>query len=139
MAWPRLGDEIPALRKAPVDKLRLLHYAGASGDDNLIHVDVETARSVGLEGVIAHGMLSMGFLGQLLTDWAGPGAVRSLEVRFARMVELGDALTCRGVVTAVEGGAAGALVGLRVWAENQRGEPVTTGEAEVFLSGPSEA
>jgi acyl dehydratase len=134
MDLPRPGDEIPPLGKEPVGKLQLLRYAGASGDDNLIHVDVETARAVGLPDVIAHGMLSMGFLGQLLTDYAGPGAVRRLQVRFARMVRLGDRLTCHGVVTAVAPAADGAQVGLKVWAENQRGERVTEGEAEVWLS-----
>ena len=132
---PQPGDEIPRLEKEAASKLQLLHYAGASGDDNLIHVDVETARAVGLPGVIAHGMLSMGFLGQLLTDYAGPGAVRRLQVRFGRMVQLGDRLTCRGVVTGVAVGEGGAAVGLKVWAENQRGERVTEGEAEIWLEG----
>ena len=133
MHLPRVGEEIPRLLKEPVGKLQLLHYAGASGDDNLIHTDVETARSVGLRDVIAHGMLSMGFLGQLLTDYAGPGAVRRLTVRFARMVELGDALACRGVVQDLVEGEGGAVARISVWAENQRGERVTEGEAEVWL------
>ncbi len=130
---PQAGEEIPCLEKEPIGKLQLLHYAGASGDDNLIHVDMETARAAGLEGVIAHGMLSMGFLGQLLTDWAGAGTVRSITVRFSRMVRLGDRLTCRGVVREVQEEAGGALVRLLVYAENQAGEQVTEGDAEVFL------
>ena len=135
MRLPQPGEEIPQLQKEPVGKLQLLHYAGASGDDNLIHTDVETARAVGLPGVIAHGMLSMGFIGQLVSDYAGPGAVRRLQVRFARMVGLGDRLTCRGVVLRAEPGEGGASVELRVWAENQAGERVTEGEAEVWLEG----
>jgi len=129
---PGRGEEIPPLVKPAVDKLALLRYAGASGDDNLIHTDDATARSVGLEGVIAHGMLSMGYLGQLLTDLAGAGSVRGLAVRFASMVRPGDALTCRGLVRAVSREDGGALVLLSVWAENQAGERVTHGEAEVF-------
>jgi len=78
--------------------------------------------------VIAHGMLSMGFLGQLVTGFAGPEGVRRLQVRFGAMVRLGDVLTCRGVVKSVEPGG---LVTLDIWAENARGEKVTTGEAEV--------
>lgn len=134
MRVPKVGEEIPRLEKEPVGKLQLLRYAGASGDDNLIHTDVETARSVGLPDVIAHGMLSMGFLGQLLTAYAGPGSVRRLTVRFARMVQLGDALACRGVVQGVEEGEGGAVARLLVWAENQRGERVTEGDAEVLCT-----
>ncbi len=133
MRLPEPGEEIPRLVKEPVGKLQLLHYAGASGDDNLVHTDVETARSVGLPSVIAHGMLSMGFLGQLLTDYAGAGSVRGIEVRFRRMVHLGDRLTCRGVVREVRGADGGHLVALRVWAENDGGEQVTEGDAEIWL------
>src|SRR4051794_33305554 len=96
-----VGMELPLLEKPPVSKVQILRYAGASGDDNLIHTDVETARERGLDGVIAHGMLSMGFLGHYLTHLAGPGNTRMLRVRFAAMVRLGDVLTCNGVVTGV--------------------------------------
>lgn len=133
--WPKPGDAIPDLVKEPISKLQLLRYAGASGDFNLIHTDVETARSVGLGGVIAHGMLSMGFLGQLLTGFAGPAGVRRLKVRFSHMVRLGDVITCRGVVREVTPATSRARVVLDVWAENQAGERVTMGEGEVWLEG----
>lgn len=123
----RPGEELPPLRKEPVTKVQLVKYAGASGDYNLIHTDDETARRVGLDGVIAHGMLSMGFLGQYVASLAGPARVRRLRARFQAMVRPGDELTCRGVVREVADGRAL----LDVWAENQRGERVTTGEAEV--------
>ncbi|MDA8345448.1 MAG: MaoC/PaaZ C-terminal domain-containing protein [Thermaerobacter sp.] len=129
------GQELQTLVKASVTKVQLLRYAGASGDDNLIHTDVETAKSVGLDGVIAHGMLSMGFLGQFLTDLAGPDGVKRLSVRFAGMVHLGDVISCKGVVRAVErqeGDRTRAT--LAIWAENQQGERVTTGEAEIWLA-----
>lgn len=132
---PGPGDEIPELLKEPVSKVQLLRYAGASGDFNLIHTDVETARSVGLPGVIAHGMLSMGFLGQLLTGFAGPKGVRRLKVRFSRMVAPGDVIRCRGVVRESAREGSGFLLRLDVWAENPAGERVTEGEADVFLMG----
>ncbi|HLH74795.1 MAG TPA: MaoC/PaaZ C-terminal domain-containing protein [Chloroflexota bacterium] len=132
----KAGDSLPPLVKEPISKVQLLKYAGASGDYNLIHTDVETARAAGLGDVIAHGMLSMGFLGQFLTDLAGPENVRRLQVRFGAMVRLGDVLTCRGMVQSVEPiDAERSLVTLDIWAENQRGEKVTTGAAEVFLEG----
>jgi acyl dehydratase len=131
----RAGENLPPLVKDPVTKLQLVKYAGASGDFNLIHTDDETARSVGLDGVIAHGMLSMGFLGQYLTSLAGPGSVRRIKVRFSAMVRPGDVLTCRGTVRSVEApeGAGRAVALLDIWAENQRGEKVTSGEGEVWL------
>ena len=130
----KVGDSLTPLAKAPVTKVQLLQYAGASGDYNLIHTDVETARSVGLGHVIAHGMLSMGFLGQFLSDRAGPLNIRRLQVRFGAQVRLGDVLTCRGVVKELAASDGDRwLARLEVWAENQQGEKVTTGEAEVYL------
>jgi len=129
------GTLLPPLVKEPVTKVQLVKYAGASGDYNLIHTDDETARSVGLDGVIAHGMLSMGFLGQYLTQLAGPENIRRLKVRFRKMVRPGDTLTCKGRVTAIreEGSEKRAL--LEIWAENQHGEAVTSGEGEVIIPG----
>ncbi|HLZ07218.1 MAG TPA: MaoC/PaaZ C-terminal domain-containing protein [Chloroflexota bacterium] len=133
----KAGDNLQPLVKDPVTKVQLLKYAGASGDYNLIHTDVETARSVGLGDVIAHGMLSMGFLGQFVSDLAGPENVRRLTVRFGAQVRLGDVLTCQGVVKEIVATAdrrSRALV--EIWAENGKGERVTTGEAEVYLPDP---
>src|SRR6202011_4619798 len=127
------GSVLPDLRKAPITKLQLVKYAGASGDYNLIHTDDETARTVGLDGVIAHGMLSMAFLGQYLCWLTGPESVRRLSVRFVEMVRPGDVLTCRGRVTALEGDARGQRMTLEPWAENEKAERVTSGDAEVVM------
>ena len=128
------GSVLPDLRKPPITKVQLVKYAGASGDYNLIHTDDETARSVGLEGVIAHGMLSMAFLGEYLCWLAGPESVRRLSVRFNEMVRPGDTLTCRGRVKGDTSVGSGRRLELEVWAENQRAERVTVGEAEVQLT-----
>jgi acyl dehydratase len=123
------GDELTPLVKEPVTRLQLVKYAGASGDFNPIHWDPERAQEMGLGGVIAHGMLSMGFLGQYVAGVAGPERVRRLKVRFGAMVRPDDVLTCKGTVREVDGDRAV----LDVWAENQDGEQVTTGEAEVEI------
>ncbi len=123
------GEDLTPLVKEPVTRLQLVKYAGASSDFNPIHWDPERGREMGLDGVIAHGMLSMGFLGQYVAGLAGPERVRRLQVRFAAMVRPGDKLTCRGTVRSVDAGRA--LVD--IWAENQDGEKVTTGEAEVEI------
>ena len=128
------GSVLPDLRKPPITKLQLVKYAGASGDYNLIHTDDETARSVGLEGVIAHGMLSMAFLGEYCCWLAGPESVRRLSVRFNEMVKPGDILTCRGRVKERTTSNAGSRLELEVWAENQRAERVTVGDAEVQIT-----
>jgi acyl dehydratase len=111
-------------------------YAQASGDFNPIHINPDAARAVGLDGTIAHGMLSMGFLGQLVTDWLSSlsgqeGWVSRLRVRFQAMVKPGDTLTCHGVL--VKGAPEGRQL-LDIWAQNQRDERVTTGEAETVLA-----
>lgn len=128
------GSVLPDLRKSPITKLQLVKYAGASGDYNLIHTDDETARTVGLEGVIAHGMLSMAFLGEYLCWLTGPESVRRLSVRFNEMVRPGDTLTCRGRVKERTTSNVGSRLQLEVWTENQRAERVTVGDAEVQIT-----
>lgn len=92
----------------------------------MIHTDDETAKKVGLGGVIAHGMLSMGFLGQYAGEIVGTeGFVKDVKVRFAGMVRPGDALVCTGTVTAKD--LERRTVLLAVAAENEAGKPVTSG------------
>jgi acyl dehydratase len=129
----KVGDELPPLVKGPIQQIQLTRYAGASGDFNPIHQDDEFAKAAGMGGVFAHGMLSMGFVGQVVTDWAGPAAVRKLNVRFAGLVRLKDTITCRGRVLAKSSKDDTHLVDLEVWAENQKGEKVVTGKATVAL------
>lgn len=133
----QVGDEMPPLVKGPIEQIQLTRYAGASGDFNPIHQDEGFARAAGMGGVFAHGMLSMGFVAQSVTDWLGVGTVRKIGVRFAGLVRLGDVITCRGTVVArspaKDAGAGLNLVDLELWAENQKGEKVVTGRATVAL------
>jgi len=133
----KVGGELPPLVKGPIQQIQLTRYAGASGDFNPIHQDDEFAKAAGMGGVFAHGMLSMGFVAQAVTDWAGPGTVRKLGVRFVGLVRLKDVVTCRGRVLARSSRDDAHLVDLEVWAENQRGEKVVAGKATVAL--PSRA
>ncbi|CAN5212196.1 MaoC family dehydratase [soil metagenome] len=81
-----VGDVI-AEREFPIDRGSLVRYAGASGDFNTIHYRDDIALSVGLPGVIAHGMLTMGLAVQPVIDWLGdPGLVLDYQVRFTRPV-----------------------------------------------------
>lgn len=127
------GDFLPTLRRE-ITREGIAAYAEASGDHNPIHLDEAFARSVGLPGVIAHGMLQMGVLATMVAAWAGdPRRVRKVGCRFAGMVRPGDTLVCGGRVAEVEAGVAG----LELWAENQEGvRVVSRAFAEVALEGP---
>lgn len=127
------GERIPELTKH-VTQDQIDAYAEVSGDHNPIHLNPAAARAVGLDGTIAHGMLSMAFLGQLLTDWlssqgAKRGYVARLRVRFQGMVRPGDTLTCRGALAQREGDRQA----VDLWIDNQRGERVITGDADAVL------
>ena len=85
-----VGQEV-ARRTVTVDRARLVRYAGASGDFNPIHWNERVATSVGLPGVIAHGMWTMGAAVTVVVDWAGdPGAVVDYGTRFTRPVPVPD-------------------------------------------------
>ncbi|MCL8208020.1 MAG: MaoC family dehydratase N-terminal domain-containing protein [Actinomycetia bacterium] len=122
------GMELPPLVKPPIDRVQLVRYAGASGDFNPLHTVEDFARSAGLDGVIAHGMLSMGFLGQYVRRVVGPAVhIAQLKARFQAMARPGDVLTIRGRVARLDGAEAT----LDVWAENQHGQVVTAGASRV--------
>jgi acyl dehydratase len=133
-AKEREGEPLPTLTKT-VTQAQIDAYADVSGDHNPIHINPEVARSVGLDGTIAHGMLSMAFAGQVLTDWLavspGHGRLGRLRVRFQAMVRPGDTLTCRGVLRASEASEEGKPQLADLWIENQRGERVLTGDADI--------
>src|SRR4051794_40912555 len=94
-----IGDDIPALMTAPVTHLQLVRYAGASGDFNPLHTDPKIGEMIGTGGIIAHGMLIMGFAGQMLSDYVGPQALRKFGVRFRGMTRIDDVITCSGKIT----------------------------------------
>ena len=82
----------------------LVRYAGASGDFNAIHYRDDIAKSVGLPGVLAHGMLTMGFAVQPVIDWIGdPGRILDYQVRFTRPVPVDAADGARLAVVAKVG------------------------------------
>ena len=94
----KVGDTLPALQLPPVDRTMLALFAGASGDHNAIHIDIDYARKAGMPDVFAHGMLSMAYLGRLLTNWVPQHALRQFGVRFVAISQVGDRITCRGTV-----------------------------------------
>ena len=128
------GDAIPSITKPVISHLQLALYAGAGADHNPIHVDEEAAKAGGLPGIIAHGMLPLGFLGQLLTQWVPQKQLRSLSARFVAMAFPGDVITCSGTIAAKREQAGEKLVDLEIAAQNQRGENIQLGKATVALT-----
>ena len=94
----KVGDEIPALKIPPISRHTLALYCGASGDHNPIHVDLDYAKSAGLDDVIAHGMLSAGYLARMLTNWVPQSTIRSINNRFTAMTHIGDSVNCTAKV-----------------------------------------
>lgn len=123
------GQELPELVKHPTTR-QLVQYAGAQGDFYEIHYDQAYAQSVGLPGVILHGLLKAGFLAQLVTDWLGDeGTLKAFEVSYRGVDQPGHPYRCRGKVTRVDGNE----VELEVWGEDESGKRTTVGTATVRL------
>ncbi len=132
-----LDSEIPALTKQPTTR-QLVMYAGASGDYNPIHYDKDYAQGKGLPGVIVHGQLVAGFLGQLITDWIGEqGTLRKLACSYKGMNFPGEVTTCQGKISKkyIEDGIH--YLECVIWAENARGEKTVAGKALVTLPSRS--
>jgi acyl dehydratase len=123
----QVGDEIPRLVASPVTHLQLVRYAGASGDFNPLHTDPKIGEMVGTGGIIAHGMLIMGLVGRMLSDYVGPTALRKFGVRFKSMTRLDDVITCSGVISEkYEVDGEGRIAG-KVQAADQNGDVKVTG------------
>ena len=131
-----IGTELLPLVKGPITREDLKRYAAASGDPNPMHTDEEFARNAGYPGVFAHGMLSMGYLGEFLVQAGGVGSIRRFRARFAKLTWPGDVVTCRGRVTAVRDEGAARLVDCDIWIENQEGERKLVGAALLALTRP---
>ena len=111
-------------------RTQIVQYAGASGDYMPLHTDEVYAREIaGYPGVFAHGMLSMGATGMMLTNWAGDGRLTEYSARFTRQVWPGDDLTATATVTAIRDDGGNKLVEMDVVTVNQSGEEVISGKA----------
>jgi acyl dehydratase len=126
------GTPIPFIQLDSINQDQLRRYADASGDHNAIHLDETVAKAMGLPGVIAHGMLSAGCLGEramrAVRDEAGRPELRltRFQTRFKSMVQLGDQIAVGGSVKE----ATPEKIVLELSARNQKGEVVTTAVVE---------
>lgn len=126
----KVGDRHEAVVIENINRTHIVKYAGASGDFNPLHHDDPVAQNAaGYPSVFAHGMLSMGLTGRMLTDWVGPTALKKFGVRFTKQVWPGDTLTAKGEVTEVKEEGGQKFATIHVVTVNQDGEPVVEGEA----------
>ncbi len=126
-----VGDELEGRTLPPVDRMRLIKYAGASGDFNPIHLLDEAADRAGLPGIIAHGMLTVATMGLLFSPYLEHGYVKGFLSRFSGMVFLGDVLRVGGRVTGVERTGEGNLYSFEVYA--LRGDDTVASGSVEFL------
>jgi len=129
-----VGDEIPVLSIAPISRTTLALYAGASGDHNPIHIDIDFAKKAGMDDVFAHGMLIMAYLGRAVTNWASPASLRQFKVRFRAISHVGDQIKCQGAVTELFEEMGEKRARLDLQATNQDGDVKLLGEAIVALA-----
>ena len=123
----KVGDAIPAKTVGPITRTHIVKYAGASWDFNPVHHDEPFAKRARSGGIIAHGMMTLGQLSSLVTEWLGTVNFDKYAGRLVEGARAGDTLTLEGRVTSAVPGAAGGQVVIAVTATKQSGEVVAQG------------
>jgi acyl dehydratase len=123
----KVGDTYSECLVEDLKRTQIVMYAGASGDYNPLHTDeIFTTKVAGYPSVFAHGMLTMGMTGRMLTHYVGDGRLTKYGVRFTNQVWPGDTLHATATVEEVQDG----IVKLKVETTNQDGVTVVSGYAE---------
>ena len=126
----KVGDTYTERVVEDLKRTQVVMYAGASGDYNPVHTDeLFTTEGAGYPGVFAHGMLTMGMTGRMLTNYVGDGRLTEFGVRFTNQVFPGDTLDSTATVTAISEG----LVEINVSTINQEGIEVAKGSAQARI------
>ena len=133
-ATVQVGDALPELKLPPVDRTTLALFAGASGDHNPMHIDIDVARRAGMPDVFAHGMLGMAWLGRVVTAWAPQSQLRKFDARFQGITHLGNAMRCSGRVIEKLEHNGEQCVRIELSSSNQFGQTKIVGEALVALA-----
>lgn len=127
------GDVVQLMKLRPINRTMLALYAGASGDHNEIHIDIDFARKARVPDVFAHGMLSAAYLGRLLTGWVPQPQIRKLAMRFTGITQIGHIPHLTGRVAEKFEAGGERFVRLEIKCANQYGEDKLVGEAVVTL------
>ena len=130
----KVGDRRSSVVVDNLRRVQIIQYAGASGDFSPQHTDeIYNTRSEGYPSVFAHGMLNMGMLGRMLTDWLGDGKLTRFGARFVSQSWPGDTITAGGTVTALREENGQALVDIELVSTNQYGQAIIAGYATARL------
>ncbi len=124
-----IGMALPTLTVEPISRKTLALFAGASGDHQPTHIDIDAAKAKGRDDVIAHGMLIMAYMGRILTDFAPQDRLRSFDARFVSFTPVHAAPSIYAQVTAVDGD----LATFALTASLEDGTIVATGSARIDL------
>ena len=128
------GQVLDELVVTPISRTTLALFAGASGDHHPIHIDIDVARSAGLDDVFAHGMLSMAYLARLLTNSFGVEQIRSYRVRFAAITPVHGQPTCTGTVREVRAVADEQVATVDLTVTLADGTVTLVGEADIAVA-----
>ena len=130
----KVGDVHTAKLVEDLKRTQIVQYAGSSGDYNPLHTDeIFTTKVAGYPSVFAHGMLTMGMTGKMLTDYVGDARLTKYGVRFTSQVFPGDDLEAKATVKALTERDGVILVELDVSTTNQNGVEVLSGYAEARI------
>lgn len=127
----RVGDMLEPMTHNPISRTTLALFAGASGDHNPIHIDIDFAKSVGMDDVFAHGMLGMAYLGRFLTSITDQRNIRSYSVRFSSITQVGAKLKCIGKVKEITDTSAERLMTIELSATDQNNDVKLIGDAVI--------
>jgi acyl dehydratase len=130
----KVGDTHTARLVDDLKRTQIVQYAGASGDYNPLHTDeIFTTKVAGYPSVFAHGMLTMGMTGKMLTDYVGDARLTKYGVRFTSQVWPGDTLDSTATVKEIKDAGGKKLVELDISTKNQNGVEVLSGYAEARI------
>lgn len=129
LAELQVGSSLSQIELAPVSRMDLIKYSGASGDFNPIHTVDQAAEKAGLPGIIAHGMWTMGNLAKLFTPYYEEGFIKDYTIRFTGMVFGNDVVTLKAYLAEKNGD----YLTFDVVAENQKGKDVIKGAVKFKL------
>jgi acyl dehydratase len=121
LALLKVGDCLPAMQFPPITRTTLALYCGGSGDHNPIHIDIDFAKSCGLDDVIAHGMLVKAYIGRALTNAIEQQFMTGFDTQFLAPTHVGDAITVSSTVHSVETADGMTILVINAEAENQKG------------------